>query len=220
MRTRVKICGITRIEDAQAAIGAGADALGFVFYEPSSRFVELEAARNIAASLSPLVTLVGLFVNAKPEVIERVLDMVPIQLLQFHGNESAEFCQQFNRPYIKAFRVGTELADGALSGERLSQEMAAHSGAQGLLLDSFRKGMAGGTGTGFDWSLIPAMNKPLLLAGGLQPENVADAISQVRPFAVDVSGGVESAPGLKDAGRIRAFFEQVRLADRHIHEEY
>lgn len=197
-RTRVKICGITRIEDALYAANLGADAIGLVFYAPSPRAVHIAQAREIVQALPPFVSTVGLFVNAEVAEIQETLQAVPLDLLQFHGEESPAYCTQFNRPYIKAIRMqaSTDLA-------QLAQEYAT---AQALLLDTYVAGVQGGTGIAFDWRQVPReFSKPLILAGGLNPENVQAAISQVRPYAVDVSGGVEASKGIKDHEKLIAF---------------
>lgn len=201
--TRIKICGITRAEDAQAAVDAGADAIGFVFYSPSPRSVTVEQAANILRRLPPFVTSVGLFVNADPAWIRAVLDQVPLDLLQFHGDETPDYCAQFGRPWLKAVRVR--------SREDIEAAFSTYCNAKGLLVDAFDPMLYGGTGTAFDWSLIPRQRPlPLVLAGGLDSVNVADAVRQVRPWAVDVSGGVEREKGIKDAAKIRAFINEVR----------
>lgn len=202
MRVRVKICGITRADDAQAAVDHGADAIGLVFHAPSPRFVTLERAAEIARGMPPFVTRVGLFVNAGADEVHATLSRVPLDLLQFHGDESPEYCRQFDRPYIKAIamRDETEPETG----------FSRYGDAQGFLLDSCVAGVAGGSGQVFDWGRIPPSRpKPLILAGGLGPENVAAAIRAVRPYAVDVSSGVEQAKGIKDAARIAAFINEV-----------
>lgn len=204
MRTRVKICGITRRQDADFAVKSGADAIGLVFYEPSPRGVTIEQAAVITAHLSPFVSVVGLFVNATVESIWQTIRQVPLSLLQFHGDESAGFCGQFNMPYIKAIRMQTA-AD-------LKQADNDFSEASALLLDSYQDGVHGGTGQTFDWSMITDSNKPLILAGGLTTENVAQAIRQIRPYAVDVSGGVEEFKGLKSNNKINAFMREVTNA--------
>ncbi len=204
-RTRIKICGITRVEDAGTAVQAGADAIGLVFYPASPRYVEIERAREIARSVPPFVTIVGLFVDADRADVERTLAAVPIQLLQFHGDESEPDCVGFARPYIKAARVrpGLDLVEYALR----------FPSAQAILLDAFVEGFGGG-GRVFDWSLIPArMPVPLVLSGGLDASNVAQAIRQIRPWAVDVSSGVEAAKGIKDSGRIAQFIAGVKDGD-------
>ncbi len=205
MNTRVKICGITRPEDALAAAEAGADAIGLVFYDKSPRAVDIGQAWEILDVLPPFVTTVGLFVNADAQTIEDILVEVPLDLLQFHGDEAPDFCEQFGTPYIKAVRMreGTDL-------KGIAQRYTA---AQGLLLDTFRPGVPGGTGEVFDWSLAQQpCDKPIILAGGLRPDNVAQAIAQVRPWAVDVSGGVEKEKGIKDSGKISAFIQAVKQA--------
>lgn len=200
---RSKICGITRVEDALAAAAAGADAIGLVFYAKSPRAVSVEQARQIIAALPPFVTTVGLFVDVERDELRQILAQVPLDLLQFHGNESAEQCEGHGRPYIKALRVK--------AGDDVAAQVARYPGAAGVLLDTFVEGVPGGTGLAFDWSLVPAgLSKPVILAGGLTPENVAAAIARVRPYAVDVSGGVESAKGIKDADKIRAFIRAAQ----------
>lgn len=203
MRVRSKICGITRVEDALAAVEAGADAIGLVFYAKSPRAVSVEQAVEIVQALPPFVTSVGLFVNMPREQLLALLQQVPLDLLQFHGDESPAECEGYGRPYIKALRVRP--------GEDLAAAMAPYAGARGILLDTFVEGVPGGTGAAFDWSLVPqGVAKPIILAGGLEAHNVAAAIRQVRPYAVDVSGGVEASKGIKDAGKIRAFVKSVR----------
>lgn len=205
MTTRIKICGITRAEDAHAAVAAGADALGFVFYPPSPRYIDPAAAAAIIDTLPPLVLSVGLFVNASRTEVESVLATVPLSLLQFHGDEDEAFCRGFARPYIKAARVTPELD--------LLQYAASFPSARALLLDAFVEGYGGG-GKVFDWRLIPSgLPLPIILSGGLTPENVAAAVRAVRPPAVDVSSGVERAKGIKDHARIAAFIAGVRHAD-------
>ena len=203
---RVKICGITRVEDALAAAAAGADAIGLVFYAKSPRAVDIEQAREILAALPPFVTSVGLFVDAERSELERILASVPLDLLQFHGDESVQQCEAFGRPYIKALRVK--------AGDDIAAQVARYPSAQGILLDAYVEGVPGGTGEAFDWSLIPqTLSKPLILAGGLRPDNVAEAVSRVRPYAVDVSSGVESSRGVKDATLIYQFCRAVCVAD-------
>lgn len=204
MRTRVKICGITRAEDASAAIQHGCDAIGLVFYEPSPRYVTPATARSIAAGLPPFVSAVGLFVDADAEYVCEVLSQVRLDLLQFHGDETPEYCRQFGVPYLKAVRVRPET--------NLLQYAAAYADAKALLLDAYMPGTPGGTGTTFDWALIPRdFPKPIILAGGLDAGNVSEAIRQCRPYAVDVSGGVERQKGIKDAEKIAAFMRGVVL---------
>jgi phosphoribosylanthranilate isomerase len=202
---RSKICGITRIEDALAAVEAGADAIGFVFYAKSPRAVTVQQARAIIQALPPFVTTVGLFVNASRCELGEILDAVPLDLLQFHGDEAAEDCEGWHRPYIKALRVK--------AGDDIAAAVDAYPSASGVLLDTYVEGVPGGTGEAFDWSLIPhRLSKPLILAGGLTPENVADAVARVKPYAVDVSGGVEASKGIKDHAKIHAFINAVRKA--------
>jgi phosphoribosylanthranilate isomerase len=204
--TRVKICGITRAEDAQAVAASGADAIGFVFYAKSPRHVSAEQAARLAAALPPFVTTVGLFVDADAAFVCEVLAAVSLDVLQFHGDETPEYCAQFGRPYLKAIRVK--------AGVDLLQCAARFSAAQALLLDAHVEGIPGGTGTAFDWTLIPRqLPLPVILSGGLDAENVAEAIAQVRPYAVDVSSGVEAAKGIKDAAKIAAFMNEVKKID-------
>lgn len=200
---RSKICGITRLEDGLAAVAAGADAIGLVFYARSPRAVSIEQARAVVAGLPPFVTTVGLFVDMPQRDIEAVLAAVPLDLLQFHGDESAAECEALGRPYIKALRVRAQDDVAAL--------VDAYPGARAVLLDTFVEGVPGGTGQAFDWALVPAtLSKPVILAGGLTPGNVAAAIAQVRPYAVDVSGGVEASKGIKDATKVKDFVRAVR----------
>lgn len=201
--TRIKICGITRQEDALTAADSGADAIGLVFYDKSPRNVTRKQAAQLVAVIPPFVTLVGLFVNASTEEVRETLQQIPLDVLQFHGEEESEFCEQFGRPYLKALRVKY--------GMDLVQCAARYKNAQGLLLDAFIEDAHGGTGVSFDWSLIPHnLPLPVILSGGLHAGNVADAIRQVRPWAVDVSSGVESAKGIKDAVKIAAFIMEVK----------
>ncbi len=207
MRTRVKICGITRPQDAHEAVLHGADALGLVFYAPSPRAVTVGQASEIVAGLTPFVTVVGLFVNEDRDRIGEILSQVRIDLLQFHGDETPEDCIGHNRPYIKAIRMR--------DGVDLNTEMVRYSHASGLLLDTYRDGIVGGTGDTFDWERVPAdIAGSVTLAGGLNPENVERAIRQVRPYAVDVSGGVEVEKGIKDREKIAAFMRGVERANR------
>ena len=202
MRTRVKICGITRAEDAHSASRLGADAIGMVFYQASPRNVSIEQAKTLARSMLPFVTRVGLFVDADPEFIRQVISSVPLDLLQFHGNESADFRDQFNMPYIKAIRME--------SGVSIDERMDKYPGAAAILLDSYSTSVAGGSGETFDWSLIPRNRSlPIILAGGLKSGNVSQAIQAVRPYAVDVSSGVEQSKGIKDADKMSAFINEV-----------
>lgn len=206
MPTRVKICGITRVQDGLAAARYGAHAIGLVFWTPSPRNISIPQAREIVAGLPPLVSVVGVFVDPEKALVEEVLRQVRPGLLQFHGNETPEFCRQFGAPYVKAVRVRP--------GLDLLQYASRYADAKGLLLDTFVDGTVGGTGYSFDWGLIPAnLQLPVILSGGLNAGNVADAISHVRPWAVDVSSGVEISKGIKDAAEIAAFMEGVRSAD-------
>jgi phosphoribosylanthranilate isomerase len=205
-RTRTKICGITRVEDGLAAASAGADAIGLVFYGASPRNVDVQQAAAICAALPPFVTTVGLFVDASVDEVNAVLQRVPLDLLQFHGDESAEYCGGFSRPYIKAIRMA--------AGVDLHAVADHYADARGLLLDAYHKGVPGGTGETFDWARIPqGVALPVILAGGLEPANVMDAINSVHPYAVDVSSGVEVAKGIKDAAKIFAFIRGVNSAD-------
>lgn len=202
MRTRVKICGITRIEDAIAAAQAGADAIGFVFDSNSPRYISSDQALKISRAIPPYVTTVGLFVDAPPDKIEAILKRVPLDLLQFHGNETPDQCRRYHRPYIKAIPMEARVD--------LHEKARLYGDATGLLLDTHAIQMAGGSGQSFDWDRVPPdLNKPLILAGGLTPENVGEAIRRVRPYAVDVSSGVELTRGVKDAGKIADFLAAV-----------
>lgn len=204
-RTRIKICGLTRPQDVIAAVEAGADAIGLVFYPPSPRFVAPSLAGELARLIPPFVTSVGLFVNAERAFVNDVLAQVPLQLLQFHGDESDSECACYQRPWIKAARVQP--------GIDLIEFSASHPSASGLLLDAFVAGYGGG-GKVFDWTLIPAgLDRRLILSGGLDPDNVGEAVRRTRPWAVDVSSGVESATGIKNAALIAAFVAGVRNAD-------
>ena len=205
LRTRVKVCGITRSEDAALAAACGADAIGLVFHAASPRAVEPETAAVIARAVAPLVTVVGLFMDAPAERVRAVLEQVPLELLQFHGEESPEYCRSFGRRYIKALPMGSDIDVPALA--------RSHAQASGFLLDAHRQGEAGGSGRSFDWARVPtALDRAVVLAGGLTPDNVAQAVRQVRPFAVDVASGVEASPGVKDPARIAAFIEEVNRA--------
>jgi phosphoribosylanthranilate isomerase len=216
-RTRVKICGITRLPDGVAAAHAGADAIGFVFWPGTPRAVAAEQARVIAAALPPFVTIVGLFVDPEPAHVRAMLAAIPLDLLQFHGHESPELCRAFARPYVKAISVGDRAATVGLL-----EYVARYPDASGLLFDApAAGGLPGGTGRTFDWDTLPLkLARPLVLSGGLTAANVGEAIRRVRPWAVDVSSGVEAigpdgqpAKGIKDAERIRSFIEEVRNAD-------
>lgn len=208
-RTRTKICGITRVEDVYAASALGADALGFVFHPPSPRAVDVDRAAELVAATPAFVSAVGLFVDPAEDEVRAVLDRVPLDVLQFHGDESPAFCASFGRPWIKALRMRDELDPVA--------ECARYAGARGILLDTFVAGRAGGTGQTFDWRRVPAaLAGRVILAGGLDPGNVAQAIAAVRPWAVDVSGGVEERdeqgrprPGIKSGAAMAAFMRGV-----------
>jgi len=203
-RTRVKFCGLTREQDVDAAVAAGVDALGFVLWPGSKRGIDESRMVRLSARVPAFITRVGLFVDPSPACVARCAEN--LYLLQFHGDETPALCSSFTRPWIKALRMRDNLD--------LHAAAEAHGGARALLLDAYRPGVPGGTGETFDWSRIPAsLAKPVILAGGLTPANVADAIARVRPFAVDVSGGVEAAPGIKDPERMLAFMDAVRRAD-------
>jgi len=205
MRTRVKICGITRGEDAQLAVDAGVDAIGLVFYAKSPRFVNNETAAEISQLVPAFVSRVALFKDADKAMINSVLQAVEIDLIQFHGSETPDFCKQFALPYIKAVGVKGSEHDA----DFLRSSVENYRAAKALLLDGHAPGEAGGTGESFDWASIASIDKPVILAGGLTPENVAQAITLVQPFAVDVSSGVESAPGIKDKNKVLAFMRNV-----------
>jgi len=205
MAVRVKICGITRREDALHAVYVGADALGFVFYQQSPRHILAPQAAAICAALPPFVTRVGLFVDAPADVVRSVLQIVPLDLLQFHGDETPAYCAQFAMPYLKAVRVqvATDLLKYATDFDA----------ACGLLLDAYVPGVPGGTGESFDWKLIPKnFPRPLVLSGGLTPDNVTDAIHQTQPWAVDVSSGVESSKGIKDPHQVAQFIANAKAS--------
>ncbi len=205
MVTRVKICGITRVADALAAAKLGADAVGLVFYEPSPRAVTIAAAAEITASLPPFVTSVALFVNPEVALVEQVIQQARVDVLQFHGDETPEFCAGFQRPYFKALRMQP--------GVDIAQLANGYTTAQGILLDAWLPGVPGGTGRTFDWQQIPQqISKPLILAGGLNVANVATAIAKAKPWAVDVSGGVEVSHGIKDMSKLSQFMQAVRQA--------
>ncbi|MGN6529786.1 MAG: phosphoribosylanthranilate isomerase [Burkholderiaceae bacterium] len=204
-RTRIKICGLTREQDVDAAVEAGADAVGFVLYERSPRHVDIARLAVLARRLPPFVAPVCLFVNASPDLIDAAVAAAPQALLQFHGDEDPQQCEQPGRPYLRAVRMapGVDLLDFA----------SRFASASGLLLDAFVEGYGGG-GKVFDWSQIPhGVPRPVVLSGGLNPANVIDGVMRVRPWAVDVSSGVESAKGVKDAALVRRFCEAVREAD-------
>lgn len=210
MISRVKICGLTRPEDIDAAVAAGADAIGLVFYDPSPRAVSIDLARQLAARIPAFVSVTGLFVNPQTDFVKQVLQKVALDLLQFHGDETAAFCEQFQRRWIKAIRVRQQ--------GQIEQAFEAYRASAGLLVDAWHPEQYGGTGHGFNWSLIPEQRPlPLILAGGLQPDNVAAAVQQVRPWAVDVSGGVEigdmkSEKGIKCAKKMADFVAATRSA--------
>lgn len=203
--TRIKICGLTRPQDVEAAVAAGADAIGLVFYPASPRCIDLERAVELIRHVPPFVDIVGLFVNAAPMQVRAVLAAIPVHLLQFHGDEDDAYCRQFGRPFLKAVRVCPDID--------LPGQMAAFPSAQAILLDAFVEGYGGG-GQAFDWTLVPReLPKPIVLSGGLDANNVGDAIRRVHPAAVDVSSGVESGKGIKDAEKMRAFVMAVHRAD-------
>jgi phosphoribosylanthranilate isomerase len=205
MRTRVKICGITRPEDGIEAARLGADAIGLVFYAPSPRHVTVAQAQAVCAALPPFVSVVGLFVDAPAPEVLAVLQAVPLDVLQFHGEEAPAYCAAFARPWLKALRMR--------DGLDVAAESRRYAKAQGLLLDTYQPGQAGGTGVTFDWKRVPqGLNHPVILAGGLTPDNVAEAIALARPYGVDVSGGVEQAKGIKSADKMAAFIREVERA--------
>lgn len=200
---RVKICGVTSVADAQFVAQAGADAIGLNFFKPSSRYINIEQAYDIVQSVGPFLTVVGLFVDAEIEQIQKILKRVPLNCLQFHGDESPEFCQQFDRPYIKALRMRDNLD--------LEFQMSRYSSAQGILLDAYHPELPGGTGKTFDWGRVPKSTAHhIVLAGGLTPENVSNAINQTEVYGVDVSGGVEKRAGHKDPCKVKAFIDNSR----------
>ena len=201
---RVKICGVTRLEDALCAIEAGADALGFVFYEPSPRFISVEQAAAIIAQLPPFVTCVGLFVNTPIAQVKSVAQQIGLDLIQFHGDETAAACDGLGLPYIRALRMQP--------GQAIAELAESYQKARAILLDAWVPGIPGGTGETFDWAAIPALTKPLILAGGLTVDNVAQAVLQVRPYAVDVSGGVELRSGVKDQSKLKRFIQRAKAA--------
>jgi phosphoribosylanthranilate isomerase len=200
--TRVKFCGFTHQDDVAQAVALGADALGFVFYGPSSRYVSPEHVQTLTRSVPAFVTRVGLFVNEEAETVQRIFEIARLNLIQYHGEESPEFCDAIGLPYIKAFRVR--------KGMDLRTEMDRYPHASGFLLDAYVKGQPGGTGERFDWELIPQSHAPIILAGGLTPDNAKDAIDQVAPWALDVSGGIETKPGRKDPDKMARFMNACR----------
>jgi len=207
-RTRVKICGFTSAQQAAYAAHAGADAIGLVFFPPSPRHVSIAQAQEIVTALPAFTSVVALFVDASEEQINQILQQVPIDLLQFHGNESAQQCRLYNKPYLKAIRMQADTDVTALATE--------YHDASGLLLDAYHPKAQGGTGHQFDWDLIPTRCAlPIILAGGLDAHNAAAAIQQVHPYALDVSSGVESSKGIKDNNKIAAFLTEVYQRDRH-----
>lgn len=203
MTVRVKVCGITRGEDAQAAIRYGADAVGFVFWLQSARYIDPAVAAKITASIPPFIVAVGVYVDPDVAWVEETIRVAKLSLLQFHGDEPPEFCNQFSLPYIKAIRVKSDTD--------LLQYAKRYRSASGLLLDTYAAGVPGGTGHTFDWQLIPSqLSLPLILSGGLNPDNVVSAIQQTKPWAVDVSSGVEASKGIKDEKKIFAFMQGVK----------
>ena len=201
-RTRIKICGITNLQDAKVVIDEGVDAIGLVFCENSPRYINISRAKEIVENTTPFVNCVGLFVDAEKEYINDVLKEVALDTLQFHGQESEQACALYNKPYIKAIRMNENI--------NLSEEVEKYFSAHALLLDTYIEGLPGGTGIAFDWDLIPKdMAKPIILAGGLNASNVKDAIKKISPYAVDVSGGVEVEKGKKDPSKIKEFINEV-----------
>ena len=206
MRTRVKICGITRKQDAEVCARAGVDAIGLVFYDPSPRAVSSQLAAEIVDTLPAFITTVGLFVNPSPDGVNEILNSVKLDCLQFHGDEDVTFCEQFDRPYIKAIRMAEDA-----NVENLANE---YRSARALLLDTYVADVPGGTGQSFNWERVPRnCSKPIILAGGLNPTNVGEAIHIAKPYAVDVSGGVEQAKGIKDASKVEKFIHEVESLD-------
>ncbi|ORU93029.1 MAG: N-(5'-phosphoribosyl)anthranilate isomerase [Cycloclasticus sp. symbiont of Bathymodiolus heckerae] len=205
-RTRVKICGITQADNAVAAISAGADALGFVFYEPSPRYVNIDQAKNIFNKISPFINKVALFVNAEHDYVSSILNNLNIDVLQFHGDEDEAFCRSFNTPYLKAVRI-QEAAD-------VQKAVTSFASASGILVDAYDQTQYGGTGKTFNWDLLPnKCDLPIILAGGLNDKNIYQAIHATRPYAVDVSSGVEKSKGVKDHALIEQFMHEVKRAD-------
>ncbi|EAR08477.1 phosphoribosylanthranilate isomerase [Reinekea blandensis] len=210
-QTRIKMCGMTRAEDVKSACELGADLIGMVFYPPSPRSVTIEHVQSLVSAVTPGVSVVTLFVNADAGYVREVVSEARADLIQFHGDESHDYCQQFGTRYLKAIRVKDE--------QQLTSACAQHQEADGLLLDAYVKGQPGGTGQAFDWGLIPVSIAPkLFLAGGLAPDNVYEAVSSIKPYAVDVSGGIEVSKGVKSPERMDAFIREVRRADGWVRE--
>ncbi len=206
---RVKVCGLTNVDDASVAVSAGADAIGLVFYDKSPRNVSLDQAAEIARSVGPFCTVVGLFVDADKAFVERVLSRVGLHVLQFHGNESDEYCAQFQRPFYKALRMKEDLD--------VETAMAKFPSAIAILLDAYRPGVPGGTGETFNWQRVPQEStRPIILAGGLTPDNVSEAVAATQVYGVDVSGGVESLPGKKDSDKVRAFIRRAKAENKSV----
>jgi phosphoribosylanthranilate isomerase len=206
-RTRIKFCGMTRLEDVEQAVELGVDALGFVFVPGTPRAVDARRAARLVAAVPPFIATVGLFLDAEPAAIDAVLAEVPLDLIQFHGSELPEACARHGRPWIKALAMGGPVD--------LDFQISRYAASRGLLLDAHRAGERGGRGEVFDWSLIPrGIAHRIVLAGGLGPHNVADAVRAVRPWAVDVSSGIESVPGIKDPARMEAFVREVERGSR------
>lgn len=208
MRTRIKICGFTRVEDAVAAAALGVDAVGLVFYPPSPRHVEIGQAKKIAEVVPAFVSTVGLFVDAEKSFIDQVLQSVSIDVIQFHGDETPDFCRSFNKPYIKAIRMRADVD--------LHNYARHYADAKGLLLDAYDPGLKGGSGKCFNWDRIPGdLPLPVILAGGLNTDNASKAVTEVRPYALDVSSGVEVDKGVKDKNKMATFITEVNQGDRH-----
>ncbi|CAA6818089.1 MAG: Phosphoribosylanthranilate isomerase (EC [uncultured Thiotrichaceae bacterium] len=213
-RCRVKVCGITSVADAQMVSAAGVDAIGLVFYAKSSRNVTVEQAAAICAALPPFISVVGLFLDASEAFVNEVLDAVPLDVLQFHGSETPEYCNRFRRPYVKG------LGMSGVTGDDFRELADQYPLAQGVLVDSHAPGAAGGTGKTFDWTQVPQdYAKAIILAGGLSADNVANAIRTTQVYAVDVSSGVEAGPGVKDSAKVAAFVDEVRRADQILQAE-
>jgi len=218
--TRTKICGITSVDDALMVAAAGVDAIGLNFYESSPRYVDIQNAALISRAVGPFVSVVGLFVNASTAFVQQVLSSVPLHVLQFHGDEPPEFCEQFKRPYFKVQRINCDANatenDMALVRQQILERQQGYSNSVGFLLDTYSKAGVGGTGETFNWGCVPtpaelsASTTQLILAGGLTPKNVGEAVRMTKPYAVDVSSGVESSPGIKDSTKVKDFIEQAR----------